>query len=257
MNENKKNGLVVGIVILSLLVVGLLCYIVYDKVLKNNNSNNSEITDSTSNKDSSNLNLTESEALAIGKEVYNNLYKYMHSFVDPMGLDKSEYNEKDVYNLVYYKHDNFVSEFYNIFSKNVEIKDVFREYLPNENKYSSNFELNDGYDYESAHYFYVNINNVYYVDSGCRAEGGRMDADEFKVEKIENNKITYSYKLFVPQNLWTMPEEMAPNRTEKEYKEYYANLSLSTLEIVKEDNTWKVNKASVPARCDWSISINN
>lgn len=254
-NQKKSNNvlfviLVIVIVVLSLLVVGISGYIFYNKVEKDASKNENQ---------TNNANMTEPEALAIGKDIYNNLYKYMHGFVDPMELDKSEYNEENVYNMFYYKHDNFISEFYNIFSKNIQLNDVYNEYDSSSRTYKRNFmcENPETDNMCTPYYNYIKINNQYYVDAGCRANVERMEVAEFKVEKIENNKVIYSYKLYVPQDIWIMPEEIVPNRTEKEYKEYYSNLPLRTLEIVKENNAWKINKASVPARCEWAINISN
>lgn len=80
MDENKNNGLVVGVIILSLLVVGLMGFIFYDKLLSKSN-NNETITNenkSTENNFNQNVNKTfsknDSVVVNVGNSILENFY---------------------------------------------------------------------------------------------------------------------------------------------------------------------------------------
>lgn len=196
--------------------------------------------------------ITETEALTIGVSMYDKLSDFFNDFPEQ---ENSSINKDDVYETYFYKHDNFEKEFYTIFSKNIKLNDVFNEYLKDTKTYNHNFSCDsdevDNMCYKN--YSYVKINDDFYIDSICRSEGIETTASELKLEKIEDEKITYSYKLYIPKDSYsTVGEDFSL----EEYNNYYENLPVRTLEIVKENDTWKINKASITARCKLPININ-
>lgn len=168
----------------------------------------------------------DTKIIEIGKEKYNDLVKYLNE----LSSTTNDYiMENDEYVKYYYK-ENFSTDFYKIFASNVTYKDIFLEL--NNGKCSSNIK-DDLYECLKSYTFLLK-DNKYYVDTECRATGSIVEASNFVVDSQTDNKIILNYNLVV-DNSTTYNK---------------------VLELVKENNEWKINKVSVPVRCSWIIDVN-
>lgn len=134
---NKVNkGLIGIVVILSVLVLGLGSYVIYDKVLKEDNINNIQ------NESSNNLNedivlLSEQEALDIVKEKTKKYFEYYHNLGPYCGkIDGDDYisfgsyetqDFRDYNASITYKNIKEMKEYYASFM----IEDLFPSYIEN------------------------------------------------------------------------------------------------------------------------------
>ncbi len=201
-----KNNLKFLVIVLTILVVGLGGFIIYDKVLKRKND--------------------DTKIIELGQEKYDDLVKYLKELTS---TNNNYIKENDEFVKYYYK-ENFSTDFYKIFASNITYKDIFLEI--SNGKCSSNIK-DDLYECLKSYTFLLK-DNKYYVDTECRATGSIVEASNFVVDSQTENKIVLNYKLVV-DNL------TAYNKV---------------LELVKENNEWKINKVSVPVRCGWIIDVN-
>lgn len=168
----------------------------------------------------------DTKIIELGKEKYNDLVK----FLNELSSTTNDYiMENDEYVKYYYK-ENFSTDFYKIFASNVTYKDIFLEL--NNGKCSSNIK-DDLYECLKSYTFLLK-DNKYYVDTECRATGSIVEASNFIIDSQTDNKIILNYNLVV-DNSTTYNK---------------------VLELVKENNEWKINKVSVPVRCSWIIDVN-
>lgn len=168
----------------------------------------------------------DTKIIELGKEKYNDLVK----FLNELSSTTNDYiMENDEYVKYYYK-ENFSTDFYKIFASNVTYKDIFLEL--NNGKCSSNIK-DDLYECLKSYTFLLK-DNKYYVDTECRATGSIVEASKFIIDSQTDNKIILNYNLVV-DNSTTYNK---------------------VLELVKENNEWKINKVSVPVRCSWIIDVN-
>ncbi len=168
----------------------------------------------------------DTKIIELGKEKYNDLVKYLQE----LSSTNNDYiKENDEYVKYYYK-ENFSTDFYKIFASNVTYKDIFLEL--NNGKCSSNIK-DDLYECLKSYTFLLK-DNKYYIDTECRATGSTVETSNFIVDSQTDNKIILNYNLVV-DNSTTYNK---------------------VLELVKENNEWKINKVSVPVRCSWIIDVN-
>jgi hypothetical protein len=103
----KKNTLLIGlVVVLSLLVVGLGGYVVYDKILNKDTVENENIEEA--NKEEKKIiNLTDKEKIAINDLLNKNSFKATMSVISYYYFDPEDYNnyEKNQYNINLFETD--------------------------------------------------------------------------------------------------------------------------------------------------------
>ena len=164
-----KNNLKIVVIVLTILVLGLGGFIIYDKVLKSKDD--------------------DTKIIELGKEKYNDLVKYLQE----LSSTNNDYiKENDEYVKYYYK-ENFSTDFYKIFASNVTYKDIFLEL--NNGKCSSNIK-DDLYECLKSYTFLLK-DNKYYIDTECRATGSTVEASNFIVDSQTDNKIILNYNLVV------------------------------------------------------------
>lgn len=96
MEGNKKNtGFVVAIIILAILVVGLVGYIVYDKMSNNNDKKQeSDIEDVTNKENDNNSNIDDDSALDIAEPIVKSYYDSSKTLFDDMFSKELDDNTK-------------------------------------------------------------------------------------------------------------------------------------------------------------------
>lgn len=204
--KKKNTGLIISVIILSILVVGLSSFIIYDKVLsKKNEVNNQE------NNNKPKL-LSNEEAITEGKRLYDQATKIYETWVliPYCGATRSEINEKDIETLgdVGYGNGDYYKSNFKSFDK---LKDYLKQWLSEDivdKKIIKSREWNGAtyYNYvedlsllsnKDEHYAYVDYvlkDNTLY----CRLTTGKgwltlyKNKYDIKVDTIEENKITYT-----------------------------------------------------------------
>lgn len=202
----KNTGLIVLVIILSLLVIGLGVFIVYDKFNSNNDSENKD--NSLNNVEL----LTNDEALAEGKRLYDKATEIYETWVltPYCGVIVSDIDEKNIETLGDSGYGNgsyYKSNFTNFDDLKKHLKQWLSDDIINENV-TKIYELNGEtyYKYvedisllsnQDSHYGYVDYvlkdNKLY-----CRLDTGKgwlstyQDKYDIKVNSIEENKITYT-----------------------------------------------------------------
>lgn len=132
MEDNKKNiGLIIAIVLLSMIVVGIGGYVIYDKVLKDKDNNN----------ENNNINNTEIKSLSITDPVVINLkYPEVNTFGGPSGTPRFVYKTMTLDSLE--RDYKMLSA-----SKNIEgIDDGHESYTLDGNEIKSNYKAIFGPD---------------------------------------------------------------------------------------------------------------
>ena len=174
----KKNGLIVLIIILSILVIGLSGFIIYDKVLSNNKSEN-KIIENNNNQENNDeqilVTLPEQEAKEIIEtrtEIANDFFERYNTYCGPDGsiLDNEIIIDNND-NFAYYSINN-----YNTFS---ELEDYLLQFITKDTLYS-----NEYYDQNN----YIEKNNKLY----CKVlpKGGTsVTYGDINIESIEQNEI--------------------------------------------------------------------
>ena len=213
----KKNWLLVIIVIILLLGFG---FVIYNNLLNDNKV------------------LSKEDALTLGKNKYNELENYISNILSTNNNDFI--TSSDGYVKYYYQED-LEKKFKNIFSSNTRLNDLFLGYLPDSNKCTSDsMNINPESCHES--FSYIKKNNKYYVDSECRASGFTISVSDWEVTKITGNMINYSYKV---------------NQISGSCLENCETKLSKNMQLIKEDNIWKINKVSIATRCGYLIDVNN
>lgn len=211
--EKKSTGLIVLVIILSLLVVGLGGFIVYDKVLSNNEiENNDNKKDEVNNNDNDSKLLSNEEAVVEGKRLYDKATEIYESWVliPYCGVARNEIKEGDIEilgdsnygNGSYYKSnftslDDLKNHLKQWLSEDIINEKVVKSYVLNGETYYNYVEDLSLLSKQDTHYAYIDYvlkDNTLY----CRLDTGKgwltlyQDEYDIKVDKIEENKITYT-----------------------------------------------------------------
>lgn len=154
--EKKNIGMKISIIILCLLVVGLTGYILYDKVLSNDNSNNNIIDNSDNNQQLGSNRLSNDEALIILKDSYNDVVR--HIFNEGVSYC-GEYDYDDDIDL------NITSEF--SFSKSAtfnsieELDSYVKKYLTEELLSTTRYNQSVTFNGVTTNSYYEKDGNLY------------------------------------------------------------------------------------------------
>ncbi len=216
--EKKNTGLIILVVILSVLIVGLSGYIVYDKIL-NKNDMDSTMSDNENNVDdnvNSDDTLSNAEALVIVNELAEKYFTYIHS----LGPYCGEFNSHDYISFGSYETQDFrdywastsfkskneLKEYY----KSIMIEELFPSYLDNEVSYlEQDGKLYCQLSHKGNGYIY------------------NKERSSFKINSINNNSIIAEVVL-------------ASNQVD------YINKREGTIEITKNsDDIWVISKYNV------------
>ena len=230
--ESKNNLLKVLLIVFIVFTFVLGGFIIYDKLLKND-------TDNLFSRENE-LIMNEKDIISLGKnklEQASNL-SYLN------GIKKDSYTEIDgnPYFVDYGKKDIFENKFYSIYSKQLAITDVLN---------------GDGSD--SRIPFFKIKDDIIYVDYACRASGSGSIWDDFKLENVNSNNIKITYLIHKTYDEFEFVELMDgknESQIKQEYDDYIKSIKRSTLELVKEENDWKIKKATLIDACgSWGYDI--
>lgn len=168
--------------------------------------------------------LTEQEALVLGKDKYEKINTYI---INILSIEKDNYvTESDI---KFYYYENLETEFNKLFSKKINLNNLFLEYDTN--------NLSDS----ATNLTYIKKNNSYYVDNVCRSGGANNTFDNLKVVNITDNIINYTYDI---KSLFDSCVEDCDKTFNKE------------MQLIKENDEWKINKISIPNKCGFLTDIN-
>ena len=233
--EKSKKGLYIGLIIFLLLCLVGSGFFIYKRIYAD------PVKDDDSNISNEEKEMTVEEAKALGKEMFIKYYDFMknHPTMNTYGSleeykqyntggdllkklseDGLAYNSQD--NGYFYLSDNFEDKFYSVFAKEVKINDIFH----NESDKESN----------GVNYRYALIDNKYYVDIECRASGLIMKLGDFTINNQTHNIINYSF--IVNESGGCPSENNCDSNSTKE------------MQIIKEDDVWKINKISEFTTCE-------
>ena len=208
--EKKNTGLIVLVVILSLLVVGLGGFIIYDKVLSDNEIENND-NNNVNNNNVSKL-LSNEEAIIEGKRLYDKATEIYETWVviPYCGLDYHGAINQNVETLGDSGYGN--GRYYKTKFKSFdELKEYLKQWLSEDiinkkvvKQTEWNGEINYNYvedlsllSKKDTHYAYIDYvlkDNTLYcrLDTGKGWVSSYIDEYDIKVDTIEDNKITYT-----------------------------------------------------------------
>lgn len=244
--ENKNKKMVVIIAVLSIVVIGLSSYLVYDKVLSTKEKEDSNTNSgSNTNTNTNGKVLSNEEALAEGKRLYDKVTDiYEISVLVPYcGIDPYEYYEPDKRNEIKELGDSALGngEYYKSnFSSLDDLKKYLTQWLSEElvnKKVVKQREFDDGtisYNYvedlsllrgkeEYSYIDYVLKDNALY----CRLQTGKgwlthYRSYEMKVDSITENKIVYTITneyIKADSACWQHEDEVDCKKEDLEYKD--------------------------------------
>ena len=224
--EKSKKGLYLFIIIFLLLCLGGSGFFIYKRIYQEPKKEEP--------KQEENI-MTDNEAIALGEEMYTKLYEFLNSFPsETTYLKMDEYKKYEtggnlikkltenglVYNNVYFLVENFEQKFYDIFSQNVVIDDVFK---------------NNDTHYEYYPYRYSLVDEKYFIDSMCRANGQSMKFGNLTINNKTSDLIDYSMSI---------SGEKSGCSENCEYE------NTKEMQLIKEEGTWKINKVSELSPCE-------
>ena len=220
-NSNKnKNGIIAVLVVVIIALIGAVVYFVFIKKDDKSVENNDKI-------------ISNAEAIKIAKEKLE-LANTNNLIGDTCFDGKEQYGEEGIESMFCYygSLDNFKNKFYGVYSTQLEYKDVFEEHqLPSEKAETNvpNADLIQGYA--------INGDKVY-TNSCTIGTGGYNRMDNFTVDSISADTIKLNYAV-IGNSIPEIPEES------EEY-EY----SKATMTLVKENEDWKILKATIVDMCN-------
>lgn len=214
MYKSKYLGFIIGIIV----VISLFCVF----YILGNKDENSKETGKISNEEAINIAKTKLEAA-------NNL-------IGSFGCDYDYENKIENAGfppLCYYDtYENFKTKFYEVYSSNVMINDVYAEYDIINNKVV-NFDVekhNEDEDYMYGVIHYVIKDYNIFINNFCRADGRDNKPDNWEVVSVDNNKIIVKYDVYM-----SISDD--------------ATLHEESITLVKENNEWKIEHATILSQC--------
>lgn len=201
----KKNNLI--IILLVVLLVALAGFIVYDKLIK---------------KDNKEENVLSNEAAA--NIVKDKLDEANAFFADFKSSECSLEKVNDVA-CYYATSDTFKTKFYNLYSKDLEYKDVFLDYADYEN---ADQMKKEAYAAETS---YLEKDGKIYIDNECRTGGpDAKEIDDYLLVDVTADKIDAKVQFKV-----TYGEEVKEE--------------IHSMVLVNENGSWKISKAPIFDSC--------
>lgn len=211
--EKKNIGLKVLVVILSLLVVGLSGFIIYDKVLSNNEVENNDNNNVNTDNNGSKL-LSNEEAINEGKRLYDKATEIYETWVlipycgvvrnkayeDENKIEKlgdSGYGNGSYYKSNFTSLDDLKNHLKQWLSEDIVNEKIVKTSVSNGETFYNYVEDVSLLSKKDGHYGYVDYvlkDNTLY----CRLDTGKgwltlyQNKYDIKVDKIEENKITYT-----------------------------------------------------------------
>ena len=212
----KKNNLLV--VILLILLIAACGFIVYDKFLKKDNSQNDILSNEA--------------ALSLIKEKHNEVNNFFGDFKSSERSAGDKVNDVACY---YSTLDAFKTKFYSVYSKELEFKDVFHDYADYE---TADYQGQEAYAHETA---YAIKDNKVYIDNACKAGGSQgKEITDYIIVSVTEDRIEAIIKFkFVYADVDGTDDEI----------EYSGGMILVKEKDGQEAN-WKVKKAPIYNNCD-------
>ena len=215
--SGKKNNLLV--VILLILLIAACGFIVYDKFLKKDNSQNDILSNEA--------------ALSLIKEKHNEVNNFFGDFKSSERSAGDKVNDVACY---YSTLDAFKTKFYSVYSKELEFKDVFHDYADYE---TADYQGQEAYAHETA---YAIKDNKVYIDNACKAGGLEVKIIDYKIVNITEDKIEANINFKYIDNF-----VYDDNDTEE------VERSESMILVREKDGqgtNWKVKKTLIIENCD-------
>ena len=203
------------------------------------NNGNKQVKEDVTKDDNSNV-LSSDEALKIAKEKLDAANKFSSENI----CWEEEIEKVDNTRWCYYDTlDDFKKRFYNIFSEKLLYNDVFIEYksLYSTTDWSTNVKLEG--DMLSSMPGYVINNNKVYRDSCAVGSGDYERMDKFNINNVTSSSIEVNYVIIGNSNPYDSKKSL-------EYE-----ISKATIILVKENNEWKILKATIVDLCDGVYEI--
>jgi len=223
----------IEIAVLAILIVSLLTLIIYMVFVK---------------KDDNSINLTNDEALSIAKSKLNEAQFFYNSFENE-SKDKLTLNEYFYGDFYYFDtEENFNKKFKNIYSNDVRIKNFMIKYVNGE------FETYNTDGDEGLAIYLVKDNKIY-VNYECRAGGiDGLYARDYRLISNDNDKIEVLYKIYMDYEDYSKD---SINPTQDKYQDYLDEQKEYKLKIVREDNEWKISKATILDACGMTLNVSS
>lgn len=233
--EEKNKGSNLFIIILTVIITVIVTLgIVYFAFLRkpeeptNNGGNNTSET------------LTDDVIIALAK-IYIDRANSMIDYYSVHFGDGEDCLDSD--NLVcFYKTKNkFESDVYQLFSKKLTINDIL----------DTSGELN-GFTH------YGIKDNKIYIQPICNMSGLSPKYNDFTVVSKTDQMINVKYKIYEdydPYSFYDKSDGVPEDQLKKEYQEYLNTIEWSNIELVKENDEWKINKATLLNICGGEFTV--
>lgn len=244
MDENKKKTLQnIEIAVLSILIIAMIVLIIYMVFIKKDDN---EGVDNNSNNNETGVVLTNDEALTIAKSKLNDAQNFYNSLKNTND-DKVSLNDYAYGDFYYYDtEESFNRKFNDIFINDIKAETIMGKY------YNGEFSK----DGEGVAVYLIQNNKVY-VSGVCA--GGNIDgnyARDYKLSSNTNEKIEVTYKIYMDYTDYKDSEE-GFNSTPKDYQNYLNNQKEHKLEIIKENEEWKISNAIILDTCGFEMKVSN
>ena len=232
-SNSKKNAVIIVLVFVIILMLTLVLLYYFnnkgDKPKENSgNPTNTSTPESLVNP------LSSDEAIKIAKEKIELANEF--NYEDEC---RERYDETDW--CYYASLDEFKNKFYSIYSTKLVYNDVMADYksLTSYSDWSTNVKLEGGQLTTIPHY--VISSNKVYRDSCNVGSGTYSSVAKFTVDSITNDRIKINYVVMEKE-----PDIENAKETEREK---------ATIILVKEDNDWKILKATIVDMCNGVYTV--
>lgn len=242
-SNNKKNAIIIVLVFVILLMLALVLLYYFNNKDKNQGGSGSSSTSTskpapTNTANPSDVVLSSDEAIKIAKEKI----EMANNFSNDDKCFKENREREDGTNWCYYGTiEDFKNKFYAIYSSKLVYKDVMNEYksLTSTTDWSTNVKIEGGM--LSSIPNYVIDGNKIYRDSCTIGSGTYSSVAKFTVVSITNDTLKIDYVIMEK-------EPDIENAKEQEREK-------ATIILVKEDNDWKILKATIVDMCNGVYTV--
>ena len=223
--SNSKNKAIIVVLVFVIIILLFLLILYYFNNKDTNEGGNAGTPTATAVP--SDVVLSNDEAIKIAQDMHKKAINFWGDF-------KSESCSKEVIKdmFCYYDSvDNFNKKFYEVYSRELELHDVFGE-----SKYNSTDFINKVQCLSPDEYM-VKDNKVYVFNGCTQGDGGYELKGNYRISKNEANEIVAKYTMHYESEFGENGDEDAE------------------IILVKEDNNWKIKTVTLIGECGYTCKV--